>query len=254
MTPNPTQANVLASLRSFLTAVLPATGVDGNPVSVVLGQINRVPEVAGTDFVIMSPLRQERIETNVDSYTDAVFTGSIAGATMTITAVDPRAFPGEIAVGSQMFGAGLAAGTKVTALGTGTGGIGTYTVTPSQTVGSEKLSCGTQQIQQATRFAIQLDFHSSDESAAADMAQTVTTLFRDEYAVDQFANQSPNYGVVPLLADDARQLPFFNDQSQTEWRWVVEALLQANVVVTISQEFADSVKLTTIDVDAAYAP
>lgn len=247
LTPAPTQSNLLAALRSFLTAVLPS-GVE-----VVVGQINRVPEVIGDNFVIMTPIRQRRIETNVDTYQDAVFTGSIAGTTLTVTAVNPN-FSGRLAVGSILFGAGLAANTTITALGTGTGGAGTYTVTPSQTIGSETVAAGMQAIMQPTEVTVQLDFHSIDDSAAGDMAQTVSTLFRDAFAVDQFANQSPNYGVVPLLADDARQMPFFNDQQQVEWRWVVEALLQSNVVVSVPQQFADSVDLTVIDVDAAYAP
>ena len=68
MTPNPTNSQILASLRNFLLAVLPATGSDGKPVQVVVGQTNRVPQVASVDFVIITPIRFDRFETNVDSY------------------------------------------------------------------------------------------------------------------------------------------------------------------------------------------
>jgi len=60
-------------------------------------------------------------------------TGSISGAgtTLTITAVTS----GVLAVGDIVNGAGVLANTKITALGTGTGGTGTYTVDTPQTVG-----------------------------------------------------------------------------------------------------------------------
>lgn len=58
-------------------------------------------------------------------------TGSISGTTLTITAVTA----GVLAVGDIVNGAGVTANTKITALGTGTGGTGTYTVDTSQTVG-----------------------------------------------------------------------------------------------------------------------
>ncbi len=248
MTPAPTQSNVFAQLRNFLLAVLPA-GVE-----VVPAQRNRVPEPIGGNFVVMTAIRQTRLETNVDTYTDAAFTGSIAGTTMTITAVDPRFLTGRIAVGSVVNGIGVAPGTTVTAILSGTGQVGTYTVTPGQTVASENLSTGAEQVMMPTMVTVQLDFHSADLTSAGDMAATVSALFRDSFAVNQFANQSPNYGVVPLLADDARQMPFINDQQQFEWRWVVEALLQSNIVLSVPQQFADSTDLMTVSVDATYPP
>ncbi len=168
----PTQSNLLAALKSFLVAVLPVNGPDGKPLDIIAAQQNRIPEPRGASFVVMTPTRMERIETNVDSVADANFTGSFAGTTMTISAVDPR-FP---------------------------------------------------------------------------------TRLRDGFGVEPFANQSPNYGVVPLYADDARQLPFTNDQQQVETRWVVDALLQANVVVSVPQQFADTVGLVLEDVDAVFPP
>ena len=67
--------------------------------------------------------------TSVSTATTA-FTASISGTTMTVTAVAS----GTIAVGQLITGTGVTAGTTITALGTGTGGIGTYTVSVSQTV------------------------------------------------------------------------------------------------------------------------
>jgi hypothetical protein len=47
---------------------------------------------------------------------------------------------GTIAVGQALFGDGIAQNTVITALGTGTGGIGTYTVSDSQTVASTQIN------------------------------------------------------------------------------------------------------------------
>lgn len=244
----------MAALRSFLLAVLPPVGPDGLPVEAIQAQTNRTPEPRGSTFCIMTQVRQERLSTNVDTYVDAKFTGAIAGGTMTISAVDPR-FNGEIEVGSTMFGVGLAANTRVVALGTGTGGIGTYTVAPAQTISSRTLSAGSEQVKQSIKVSVQIDFHADPAAdISGDMAAVVSTLLRDDFAFQQFANQSPNYDVRPLYAGDPAQRPFFNDQQQVETRWVVEALLQANVVVSVPQEFADSVDVDVISVEATYAP
>lgn len=55
---------------------------------------------------------------------------------MTVTAVAS----GELVVGDLITGAGIAAETRITALGTGTGGVGTYLVSVSQTVASTAIT------------------------------------------------------------------------------------------------------------------
>lgn len=71
------------------------------------------------------------------------YTGSISGTTMTVTAVVNGGPPsGRISVGKTVTGSGVTGGTIVTALGTGTGGAGTYTVNTSQTAASTTLSIG----------------------------------------------------------------------------------------------------------------
>jgi len=60
------------------------------------------------------------------------FTGSISGTTLTVTAVAS----GNLATNQFLFGGGIAPGTYITALATGGGGPGTYTVSTSQTVAS----------------------------------------------------------------------------------------------------------------------
>src|SRR5579872_6273182 len=58
--------------------------------------------------------------------------------TLTVSAISA----GAVALGQVLAGAGITANTSVTALGTGTGGTGTYIVSPTQTVGSEAMTSG----------------------------------------------------------------------------------------------------------------
>lgn len=69
---------------------------------------------------------------------EASFTGSISGNTLTVSAVAS----GSLEVGCGVSGAGVAPGTVITALGTGSGGTGTYTVNNTQNVASGALSSG----------------------------------------------------------------------------------------------------------------
>lgn len=62
----------------------------------------------------------------------AIFTGTISTTTLTVSAVAN----GTLAVGQIIAGAGVTAGTYISAILTGSGGIGTYTISVSQTVGS----------------------------------------------------------------------------------------------------------------------
>jgi hypothetical protein len=70
------------------------------------------------------------------SRTNFVGTGAIAGTTLTITV----ATSGALYIGSLLTGTGVTAGTTITAFLTGTGGLGTYTVSTSQTVSSTAIT------------------------------------------------------------------------------------------------------------------
>lgn len=75
--------------------------------------------------------------TRVPAYaTPGTFTGSIAGQTLTVTAVTA----GVLGTGQAIAGPGVATGTIITALGSGTGGAGTYQVSIAQTVGEEAMT------------------------------------------------------------------------------------------------------------------
>lgn len=66
----------------------------------------------------------------------AVFTASTSGTTLTVSSMTS----GTIAVGQALFGVGITQATVITGLGTGTGGVGTYTINISQTVASEGMN------------------------------------------------------------------------------------------------------------------
>jgi hypothetical protein len=72
----------------------------------------------------------------ISSPSSAVFRGSISGTTLNVTFVSS----GTLAVGQQIFGAGINNENVITAFGTGSGGIGNYTISNSQSILSEDMS------------------------------------------------------------------------------------------------------------------
>lgn len=259
-----TESQMLTVLRAFLLDVLPAG------TAVVKAQVNRVPEPIGGDFVVMTPLLRQRLSTNEDAFDDAAFLGFITGDVLTVTEIEF----GAIRIGAPVYGSGVAPNTYVTAFATGAGGVGTYTVAPAQAVPSGDMTpfrvltqdgapiltqdglwlltqayvpagtpvpmfAGTMAARQATMVTVQLDVHGP---SSADNAHRITTLFRDSYACDFFAALEP--ALQPLHADDAKQAPFINGEAQVEYRWVVDAVMQANPIVTVPQRFADEVLIT----------
>lgn len=65
----------------------------------------------------------------------ATFTAAISGTVLTVSAVAS----GTLAIGQTVIGAGIADGTIIQTLGTGTGGTGTYNLNTTQTVASETM-------------------------------------------------------------------------------------------------------------------
>lgn len=243
MTPSVTQDDIWLALQAFLAEILPdSVGAE----NIIQAQVNRVPEPTGPDFVLMTPVTRVRLSTNFDSPADTVFVGSISGTALTVTNIQD----GTISVGQSVFGTGVAAGTKVVATVSGTGGTGTYTVSPTQTVVNGTLSGGQVGVAQATEVMIQLDVHGP---SSGDNSQVITTLMRDEYGVRRLQELSGGQ-VWPLYADDPRQTAFINEQQQYEDRYVLSCVLQINPVVTIPQEFASVVEVDLLDVDATYPP
>jgi hypothetical protein len=246
---NFTQDDALAALRSFLIGVLPQN------IEVVTGQSNRVPEPVGPDFVIMTPLLRERLETNVHVYADCAFNASIgANGTLSVTSM----IHGSIQLGNTLFGVGIPSGIVIASAVTGSGGVGDYALSGSiGSVGSEVMASGVAFFLNPTEFTVQCDVYGP---SSADHAQVISTLFRDQFAVDQFAmfgSAPPGYqyippggtvpekftAIAPLYCEDPRQMPFVSGEEAYELRWIVDCCLQCNFVVEAQRDFAGAVRI-----------
>lgn len=75
------------------------------------------------------------ITTDVSVNANTTFTASISSTTLTVTYVSS----GVITVGMTITGSGIDPAQTITAFGSGTGGIGTYTVSVAQSIGSETM-------------------------------------------------------------------------------------------------------------------
>jgi hypothetical protein len=124
-------SNTATTLTLTSAATIPTNGVT----RYVIG---RREEVIGNMFAGIATGASQATttlqDTNVSSFSG---TGSISNFTMTITLVTA----GYLGIGSVMSGGGTLAGTMITAIGPNTfGGVGTYTVSRSQSVGSGTLT------------------------------------------------------------------------------------------------------------------
>lgn len=229
----PTQDQIQTALVNFLGLVLPG-------IEVVEGQDNRVPEPKSDDFIVMTCIQSPRLGTNVEEFIDVQFTASISGTTMTVTAVEF----GTILEGATLFGQGVADNTTIVS---GPGGVGTYVITPSQTVSSETMAAGASTKMQPTQVVFQIDVHGEQ---GFNNTQILTTVFRSQVAVDSLG---ADFDISPLYASDPRQAPFTNENDQVENRWMLELNLQVNQVVSgFPQEFASTAGVTVINVEATY--
>jgi hypothetical protein len=105
----------------------------------MIGQLNTSTGIVGivdngvNVYIVDNSYRYTWFISNPSS---AIFTGSISTTTLTVTSV----LSGTIAVGQAIFGQGIAQNTVITALGTGSGGVGTYTISDSQSVASTTIN------------------------------------------------------------------------------------------------------------------
>jgi hypothetical protein len=127
-------ANALATLQSVTNGSFNIT-IDGYVFSPT--NISLTPGSGGTSYSAIAGIITTALGAVGAVPVQASFTASIAVHTMTVTGT-PTGAP--LAVGQAVLGAGVAANTIITGLGTGTGEAGTYIVTPSQTVSSEAMT------------------------------------------------------------------------------------------------------------------
>lgn len=251
------ESQVVSSVRQFLLELLP-TGVE-----VIRTQVNRVPSPK-VNFVAMTVLRRGQLSFTVASVTDVVFTGAIAGTTLTVSAVSLGSIRPPIPLRSP----NILPNTRIVAFGTGSGGGGTYEVTPSQTMASAVIFGGSLALLQPTQLDMQLDFYGSN---SGDMVQTIANCFQTEVGTaslityeeplrdgagipleDGAGNQLTagiRIDIAPLYAGVARNIPFITAESQYERRWSMDVSLQINPQVYLAQDFADQLQVTLVSVD-----
>lgn len=141
----PTGGSVTASIAastfsvtgSIADQVLTVTAV-GSGTVVVGGTISGTGITTGTMVAAQLTGTAGGVGTYAVSIPQTAASTTVSGAygTMTVTAVGS----GTLAVGDVLSGTSVTAGTYITALGTGTGGTGTYIVTPSGTTSSNTVT------------------------------------------------------------------------------------------------------------------
>jgi hypothetical protein len=232
-----TEVAALKALRTFLITALPSS------VTVVQGQANRVAQPRTDDFIVFWPVMRRRLGTNEEEDFDTQAIGSIAGNTLTVSAIPEPAGP--IGQGSPVLDGtrgAVAANTYVLAQLSGSlGGTGTYRLSGSQIAPSGLIYLGTTEHLSPFELTVQCDFHGN---LSGNYVQIAQTLWRSEYAVQVLYDAGYNGLVSPLSCDDVQQLPFVNDQSQVENRWTLRMVMQINPTVVTGMEFADQLIAT----------
>lgn len=132
--------------------VVPGTTISGTGV------------VSGTTVVSQLTGTAGGVGTYSVSVPQTVASTTVSGAygTLTVTAVGS----GSLAIGNVLSGTGVTAGTFITALGTGTGGTGTYVVSPTQTAASTTV---------AATGAIETKWYAASFGLAGELVKMTST-------------------------------------------------------------------------------
>lgn len=102
-------------------------------------------------------------------------------------------------------------------------------------------------IEQAVKLTVKLDCYGAD---SGDWSVMLSTVLRDEYGVTALAPT-----LAPLYTDDPKFGPLVDGEEEYEQRWIVEAYLQYNPVVSVPMQFANTAQIADIiNVDEAYPP
>lgn len=243
-----TESAAFTALGGFITQI---TGLASG--QVIQGQGNLTAEPPLPDFVVMTSLRQERLSTNQTLYFDNVITGSITGNALTVTTAPQLAGSGlqsgMLLIDSSYPVMNIAPNTTILEQTGGTpGGVGTYTVSVSQTLSLETLYAGLETDFVAVKWTAQLDIHGPN---SGNNTRIIETLFRSEYGVDYFDTAS-SWNCEPLYCDEARQMPFINAEAQYEERYVMDACMQINPIIGVPAQFFDQIEVQTIEAYPSY--
>jgi hypothetical protein len=217
---------ILSAVRSVLVGLLPP-GIE-----VIRAFGNRVPEPVGLDFCVLIPLRRERLSTNRDRDFDLKVTASISSDTMLVE----DGFT--LLPGYPLYGPAVAPGSVITAAGADPN---TYTVAPPQSVPTgSTVYVGRHAMLQAVDVVHQCDVHGPNSNSNA---FAIATTWRDDAGCQLLNAASGPLGMQPLYAGDPRLVPFTNAEDQWEDRWIVELHTQANIIVSLGQEFAETLQI-----------
>lgn len=104
----------------------------------------------------------------------------------------------------------------------------------------------TMEQEQGIQLSLQVDFYGP---VSGDWATIFSTLWRDDVGCVALADTCQ-----PLYSDDPIRAPLTNAEQQYEDKWIVAAQLQYNPTVSTSQQFANTLDVTLINVDEAYPP
>lgn len=114
---------------------------------------------------------------------------------------------------------------------------------------SSAVTSTTRTVRRPSLFECQIDCYGPSSS---DLANTLSILFRDPYAAEQFA--ATGLEIAPLYADEAQQMPIVNGEDQYEERWTFKVAMQINHVVSTGQQSANIAVVNIINVDSTYPP
>lgn len=92
-----------------------------------------------------------------------------------------------------------------------------------------------------SRIDVQIDFYGVQ---AGEFCKTVKTAFRSHWAYTHFPA-----AIKPLYTSDGVQSPLITGEQQYESRWTLTASMQYNPVVTVPQDFADTLALSVTPSD-----
>jgi hypothetical protein len=229
---------VLSVVRTVLLGLLPP-GIE-----VIRAYGNRVPEPIGPDFCVLSPPHiRTRLSTNRDTDLDLSVTGQIVAETLVVSAGAP------LLAGTPLYGPAVRPGSLVTAVAPDGA---SYTVTPPQTTPpGSTIYVGQHTMLAPTDLVCQCDVHGPNSSLNA---SALAITWRDDAACQLIKAASGPLEMQPLYADEPRMVPFTNAEAQWEDRWVVDLHLQANILVTVGQEFADELAVGLLPVDLFLVP
>ncbi len=112
---------------------------------------------------------------------------------------------------------------------------------------TDTTSVGTEDIARSVRWGVQIDCYGE---RAKDVANTIATLMRSEYACTYLAG-SP---IKPLYAGEPHNTTMINGEQLYESRWTADLYFQFNPVVSVPMQFMDNINVGLVEVDAKFPP